>query len=170
MIKLTGEKFKKIINREEETIKKETLSFNILGTLRLISFLVIVYFSYLYVKEPIDIYFYLLVLNIFIFIVLVIFHIKIKNKLSYSKKIIAINRRYLDRISGEWIDFKDIGEEFVDKNHRYSSDLDIVGERSLFQLINLTHTFYGRKLLAKDLLDPKYTREDIMSRQGAIRN
>lgn len=168
MIILIEEKFKQIIKREEDTIKKETSSFNILGALRLISFMVIVYFSYKYIKEPLDIHFYLLLLNISIFIVLVIFHIKVKNRLNYAKKMIAINKKYLDRISGDWIGFTDIGEEFVDKTHRYSSDLDIVGERSLFQLINLSHTFYGRKLLAKDLLDPKYTKEEIKTRQEAI--
>lgn len=162
------EKFEQIIKREKESIKKETSSFNILGTLRIISFIVIVYFSYKYIKEPIDLYLYLLLLNITVFIVLVVYHSKVKSRLNYSKDIISINGKYLDRISGDWINFKDIGEEFIDKTHRYSSDLDIVGERSLFQLINLTHTFHGRKILAEDLLNPKYTKEEIESRQEAV--
>lgn len=165
---LVEEKFKKIIKNEEERIKKESSSFNILGTLRIISFVVIVYFSYKYVKEPIDLYFYLLLLNIAIFIVLVVYHIKVKDRLNYSRDIIAINKKYLDRINGEWISFKDTGEDLIDKTHRYSSDLDIVGERSLFQLINLTHTFHGRKILANDLLEPKYSKEEIKERQEAV--
>ena len=168
MMDLIEEKFQKIIKQEEERIKKETSSFNILSTLRIVSFLVIVYFSYKYVKEPIDLYFYLLLLNIGIFIVLVAYHIKVKDRLNYSKNIIAINNKYLDRINGAWISFKDTGEEFIDKTHRYSSDLDIMGERSLFQLINLTHTFHGRKILANDLLNPKYSKEEIIQRQEAV--
>lgn len=162
------EKFKKIIEREEVIIKKETASFNIFGTLRLISFIAIVFFSYRYIKEPIDINLYLILFSMFLFIAFVLYHMNIKDKLNYSKGIIDVNKRYLDRISGEWIAFKDLGEEFVDKAHRYSSDLDIVGERSLFQLINLTNTFYGRKILSDDLLNPKYDEEEIALRQEAV--
>lgn len=168
MINLISEKFEQIIKREEEKIKLETSSFNILGTLRLISFIVIVYFLYKYIKDSLDMYLYLLFLNIFIFIVLIVFHGKVKSRLNFSRRTIDINKRYLDRINGKWTDFKDIGEEFIDKSHRYSSDLDIVGKRSLFQLINLTHTFYGRKILAGDLLNAKYTEEEINLRQEAI--
>ena len=57
------EKFKTIIEREEVIIKKETASFNIFGTLRLISFIAIVFFSYRYIKEPIDINLYLILLD-----------------------------------------------------------------------------------------------------------
>ena len=162
------EKFKTIIEREEVIIKKETASFNIFGTLRLISFIAIVFFSYRYIKEPIDINLYLILFSMFLFIAFVLYHMNIKDKLNYSKGIIDVNKRYLDRISGEWIAFKDLGEEFVDKAHRYSSDLDIVGERSLFQLINLTNTFYGRKILSDDLLNPKYDEEEIALRQEAV--
>ena len=162
------EKFEVIIEKEETKIKKETSSFNIFGTLRVLAFIAIVYLAYRYVKEPLDIYFYLLLLSIAVFIVLVLYHIKIKDRLTYSKNIIAINNKYLDRINGEWINFKDNGEDLIDKDHRYSSDLDIVGERSLFQLINLTHTFHGRKALAEDLLEPKYTKEEIVERQEAV--
>ncbi len=162
------EKFERIIEKEKEIIKKETASFNIFGSLRLVSFIAIVYFSYSYVKEPRAINLYLIVFSIFLFIAFVLYHIKIKDRLNYSRDIVAINKKYLDRINGEWITFEDIGKEFVDKAHRYSSDLDIIGERSLFQLINLTNSFYGRKTLADDLLNPAYDEEEIGLRQEAI--
>lgn len=46
-----------------------------------------------------------------------------------------------------WKEFSDIGEEFIDRNHKFSSDLDIFGKNSLFQWINLTKTTFGRKNL-----------------------
>ncbi len=162
------DKFKVQIGKEKEKSKKQETTFNILGSLRLLSFIVIVYFAYRYIKKPIDGYFYLLVLNILIFIVLILYHIKIKDRLNFSKKIIEVNERYLERINGQWIHFKDKGEEFIDPSHRYSSDLDIVGDRSLFQLINITNTFYGRRIFSKDLLSPGYSKREIVHRQEAI--
>lgn len=162
-------KFEKKINIEEEKIKKLNVTFNFFGTLRLISFIIIAYFAYRYVKEPINTFLYLIVLSVSLFIAFIITHSKIKDKLKFSKEMININKRYLGRIDGSWVDFKDIGREFIDKTHRYSSDLDIVGERSLFQLINLTNTFYGREIFANDLLEPKYDEIEIKERQVAIK-
>ena len=169
MIKLIEDKFIDIINKENVKVKKKQVQFNIFGSLRLLSFIVIVYFAYRYVKKPIDGYFYLLVFNVFIFISLILYHMKIKEGLNFSKNLIKVNERYLERINGSWIDFEDIGEEFIDPSHRYSSDLDIVGDRSLFQLINITNTFYGRKVFSNDLLDPKYSKDQITLRQEAVK-
>lgn len=55
---------------------------------------------------------------------------------------------------GEWTEFSDTGEEYVDEEHGYAVDLDIVGQNSLFQFINRTHTYFGREKLAADLLHP----------------
>lgn len=75
----------------------------------------------------------------------------------------------MSRIDGNWAEFQDIGEEFIDKKHRYSFDLDIVGEKSLFQLINITNTWAGRTKLANALLNPKYSKGEIELRQEAIK-
>ena len=163
------QKFETRIGKEQEKIKKENVNFNIFGTLRLISFAMIVFFAYKYVKKPINTFLYLLVLSVVLFIAFIIYHSKIRERLDFSKKIIGINERYLSRMDGSWVDFKDTGQEFVDKNHRYSSDLDIVGKRSLFQLINLTHTFYGRKIFANDLLESGYSKSEIEERQEAVK-
>lgn len=104
-----------------------------------------------------------------LFIILVIYHSSIKEKIKISKEMIKINQDYLSRIDGSWVNFKDVGEEFIDKNHRYSSDLDIVGEKSLFQLINITNTWIGRTKLIKSLLNPSHDKEDIELRQEAVR-
>lgn len=45
----------------------------------------------------------------------------------------------------------DGGEEFLDKDHPFSSDLDLFGKHSLFQLLNHTVTKSARTLLAKRL-------------------
>ena len=97
-----------------------------------------------------------------------IYHSKIHSKIDYSSSIISINKRHLDRISGQWSDFVDIGEEFVDFEHPYSSDIDIVGKKSVFQFLNTTHTWHGRQAFANALLQPNFSTEELIKRQNAI--
>lgn len=95
-------------------------------------------------------------------------HAKLKEEINHSKGIIRINQRHLDRITGAWSQFSDIGSEFVNYDHPYASDLDIVGKKSIFQFLNTTHTWHGRQQFANDLLAPSYTTEEIQKRQEAI--
>lgn len=97
-----------------------------------------------------------------------IYHERLKQDIGYAKGMILINQKQIDRITGAWTNFSDIGSEFVDHGHPYASDLDIVGQKSVFQLLNTTHTWHGRKRFAQDLLDPNYTDSDIFKRQAAI--
>jgi len=85
-------------------------------------------------------------------IALWVYHHRIYEKIGYLKGLIAVNKRHLARISGGWTDFADMGAEFVDVEHPYSGDLDIVGNKSLFQFLNTTHTWYGRQSFAWALL------------------
>ena len=71
-------------------------------------------------------------------VVVCVYHYKLQARIKYSLKMVEINKRHLSRISGDWIGFEDIGEEFISINHPYASDLDIVGKKSLFQLLNFT--------------------------------
>jgi hypothetical protein len=60
------------------------------------------------------------------------------------------------------------GSAFADDLHIYSSDLDIFGQRSLFQLINRAATDSGNKKLAEWLKAPT-TKDTIIRRQEAIK-
>jgi len=59
------------------------------------------------------------------------------------------------------------GSWFVNDKHNYTSDLDIFGSSSLFQLINRAATFPGIVKLAKWLNAPA-SKEFILSRQQAV--
>ena len=62
----------------------------------------------------------------------------------------------------------DRGKEWIDASHPFSLDLDIFGERSLFQFLNRTCTPFGKETLSswlRQLLDKK---EEIETRQQAI--
>jgi len=103
-----------------------------------------------------------------LFVIFWIYHEKLKKELNYSRGMIDINRRHLNRISGNWSEFTDVGSEFIDRDHPYSSDLDMVGKKSVFQFLNTTHTWHGRQRFVDDLLAPDYSEEEIIARQQAI--
>lgn len=169
MIILITEKFHSRIERYNKEKDKLTRSINSIATIRLISFVFIIYFIYKYVKTQYsNLYFALIFLGLIVFVSLVIYHNKVKDKLNFTKSLISINNNYLDRINGNWVNFLDFGEDFIDKTHSYSSDLDIVGSNSLFQRINLSHNYIGRQTFAKDLLNPKYNQTEILNRQISI--
>ena len=59
------------------------------------------------------------------------------------------------------------GGDFYDEEHPYSADLDIFGEKSLFQYINRGETLFGRQALAGYLCKID-DRETIIKRQRSV--
>ena len=156
----------KEVDKIKEGLKKRI---NTIATIRLFNFILIVFIAYRYLKVgSSNLHLYLLLIATMVLISLVIYHNKLKISLKYANGLILINNQYLDRINGNWIVFSDFGEDFIDKTHAYSNDLDIVGKSSLFQRLNLSHNYIGRKLFAEDLLNSKYNEEEILKRQNAI--
>lgn len=141
---------------------------NIISNIRFLLMILIIYLGYKIYREYNTLFLVLEIIGVFVFLALVVYHLKIKEKKQRAKILEDINKRYLSRIDGNWIDFKDGGEEFVDTNHSYSSDLDIVGKNSIFQLLNITNTHTGRKIFANNLLYPYKYKEKIYLRQKAI--
>lgn len=167
---MVEDKFLSKISKYNDDIVKYKKEFDRIGYLRLIVMILALYFTYIGVKGEITnkVLFFSIVFY-GSFISLVIYHRKVKSKLKLAEDMIEINNRYLQRISGQWINFQDLGEEFVNKDHRYASDLDIVGKESLFQLINITNTWHGRKSLANSLLEPRFDNNEILLRQEAVK-
>lgn len=91
-----------------------------------------------------------------------------KQNNKYFHALYEINEYAIQRISGNWKDFKDTGLEYIDDSHSFSSDLDIFGQGSLFQYINTTTTYMGRETLRKYLTEPCKNKEEIIKRQGAV--
>ncbi|WP_353096581.1 DNA mismatch repair protein [Tissierella praeacuta] len=164
------DKFMIRIQEQNENIKKYSNISSLVSTIRFIIFLGIIAITYGIIKINYkSIYVVIDFVLAMIFVALIVYHNIIKDRLNFAKEIININKRYLARIDGDWVDFKDIGEEFINKKHRYSFDLDIVGKKSLFQFINIGNTWNGRKILAETLLEAKYDKDEIYLRQEAIK-
>ena len=169
MIIMIDDKFNSRIDKNNKIIHGLKKSINTVATIRLFNFILILFIAYKYLKiGSSNLYLSFLLIAMGALIVLVMYHSKLKNNLKFANGILLINKSYLDRIGGSWINFSDFGEDFIDKTHAYSNDLDIVGKGSLFQRINLSHNYMGRKKLADDLLYPKYNIDQILERQKSI--
>jgi len=97
--------------------------------------------------------------------------IKYHNKIALLKKhttfLKSINESEILRETCNLEAF-DAGDKFINQNHPYTSDLDIFGQHSVFQLLNRTTTESGRILLSEWLSEPAPNYE-IHDRQKAIK-
>lgn len=102
------------------------------------------------------------------YFLLMAIHYKAVKLLEDAKRMERIFQDYIDRMDGTWINFKDTGEEFKEKGHGYSDDIDILGKASVFQLLSTAKTYLGRRFFAEDLLNPSSDIREIDQRQDAI--
>jgi len=97
--------------------------------------------------------------------------LKHHNKIAYLRKhtsfLKRINESEIQREKCNLEEF-DTGHKFINQNHPYTSDLDIFGEHSIFQLVNRTTTESGMILLAAWLSEPA-ANDEIHDRQKAIK-
>jgi DNA mismatch repair ATPase MutS len=82
-------------------------------------------------------------------------------------KLIEINENELKCLETRHSSLYSNGEEYEVHNHPYSSDLDIFGEHSIFQLINRCVSKSGNDILATYLSSPA-SNETITQRQKAV--
>ncbi len=104
-----------------------------------------------------------------LFIYLIIRHRRLSREAERLACKTEVNRRYMGRMRSDWMEFEDCGQEFVNKDNQYTSDLDIFGPKSLFQWICAAKTHYGRISLKKLLEEPDKDTDAIIKRQNAVR-
>jgi DNA mismatch repair ATPase MutS len=84
----------------------------------------------------------------------------------YFQNLVRVNENEIQSVIHRH-NIYDNGRQFVNDKHFYTSDLDIFGEASLFQLVNRSSTSAGNKKLAAWLNSPA-EKSEILSRQSAI--
>lgn len=144
-------------------INKKYNSISILRLLTIVFFLVSLYY---YIKTSTVFFMVLAVLLFVLFIVLMRFHSRLLFQKKIKQALLAINENEISYLNREKIPFEN-GAEFNDFHHPYAYDLDIFGDHSLFQNLNRTATFIGKKTLAKQLLT-LLPNEEIVRNQQAI--
>ena len=151
-----------------EKLEKKLITFSVIRFIIVIAGLIAMY--YCYKKNSIEGVGFSFLCTLIIFLVIAFFH---NEKINNKKRLLMMLNYYekgIKRLDNTWKEFDDVGEEFIDRNHNFSSDLDIFGKNSLFQWINLTKTKFGRKRLAyKMMVKDLPTRYEIQDNQEAIK-
>jgi len=93
---------------------------------------------------------------------------KLNNKSSYLKNRRLVFQRELQLLNKNF-EGLDEGKEFIIPGHNYSHDLDVFGFKSLFQILNRTSTFKGKRQLGKWLNLPLTSHEKIIKKQIAVK-
>lgn len=140
--------------------------YNLLSTSRLVVAGIIAFTFYQYFSTENNLFLYAGLLCIVGFLVLMRFHTKLAWERKLGQYLINVNDDEIAYLSGEAIPFSD-GASFLDTNHSYAFDLDILGPNSLYQNLNRTATYIGKSTLAYRLLTPLAT-HDIEPNQEAI--
>jgi len=150
-----------------EDLKKINAKYNTISFIRLISGLLFLVSLFYYIKTGESMFVATAIALFSGFLVLM----RIHSKLSFQKKIksalVAINENEIAYLERKSIPFEN-GSEFNDFHHPYAYDLDIFGEHSLFQNLNRTATFIGKKTLAEQLLT-LLPNEEILENQQAVK-
>jgi len=101
------------------------------------------------------------------FLFLVKYHNKLFNQRDYIEKKREINQQELNALNYDISSF-DGGIEYIDSSHLYTYDLDVFGNKSLFQYINRTSTSFGKKTLANWFINHLGDKEKIEERQSVV--
>lgn len=157
------EKSKNEISNMESNITK-------VGWSRLVIVIIMIVIGYfLYSKNSLIPLILSEVLLIAAFIIVATYHNKLINKKDKLERFLEINEKGVKRINGEFKSIEDDGSEYINDSHPFSSDIDIFGKSSLFQLINDTLTKGGREKLVKSLsLEKLPSKEEIKNKQKGI--
>lgn len=102
------------------------------------------------------------------FLALIKFHNRLFYQKEYLEKKIEINEQEISAFNYDYSAFED-GKEFIDPTHLYSYDLDLFGNKSLFQYINRTSTLFGKTRLASWLNNHLDNKQTIEKRQLAVK-
>jgi Flp pilus assembly protein TadB len=140
-------------------------SFNFLAVARLLSFAGMLVMAWLWNKNGGILWIAGLFILLIVFLVLMRRQQAARRSRDFQRNLQIINEDELERLHFR---FKrtDTGVQFQEKDHAYSTDLDIFGEYSLYKLLNRTRTEEGARRLAAWLKNPA-SPEVIKLRQQA---
>lgn len=154
------------VEHYSKVFNQNSKKYNSISLLRLLSIFFCLFMLFYYIKTNETGY----AVTAFLFFAGFLFLMRIHSKLSFkrelTKAILKINEDEISYLKREKLPFEN-GIEFNDFHHPYAYDLDIFGEHSLFQNLNRTAVFIGKKTLAEKLLRLS-SNEVILENQAAI--
>lgn len=155
-----AEDYKRRLNKIEKKIYR-------IGTLRLLCVILTGGSLYFLYPQGSAVLISIGLTGIILFCILCLFHNKLFHQKSYFQSAIAVCNRELQLLRYDFSGI-DTGESYRNREHDYTNDLDILGEKSLFSYLNRSASFIGEKRLAEILQNPYTDVETIKRRQEAI--
>lgn len=159
--KMNYTKYQKLLEEYRKKVDR-------IASYRMIAFLVMIFsfigkfYYYPYILEGV------FLSSLVLFMILVIIHDKYYKIFDYYDKYCIILNTYLERENGGWKTFLDKGEDFLNSENQFLSDLDILGDRSLFQYLSVCKTLGGRERLVQKLSNLELKKNTFKKEQGAI--
>jgi hypothetical protein len=150
----------------QNSLEKAQKSENKIVILRLVSFLAALCLFFLIISFNTVLAITALVVGFCFFGFIIKRNITITQQKLFFQHLTEINKNELCSIHGDFSSYPS-GDQYMDKTHPYSSDLDIFGKASIFQLINRTVSRPGSNMLADWLKKPANV-DEIYKRQQAI--
>lgn len=150
-------------------ISEQNKKFNTIFYSRSILFILTIVVVLFFYKTHPTISIVIIPVTVIVFLFLLNLEIRLKRKTTFLKNLIIANQIEIKLLNKDFQNIKE-GNEFIDKQHNFLSDLDIFGKRSIFQILNRTGTFTGRLKLAQWLTYPFLDKEKIIQRQLAIKD
>ncbi|MFC0779188.1 DNA mismatch repair protein [Flavobacterium sp. HJSW_4] len=154
------------VTKYSELYNKTNKKYNSISLLRLLSIFLFLFFMFYYIKTNEILYVTLAVLSFAGFIFLMKIHSRVSFQRLLAETLLKINLNEIAFLKREKTPFEN-GAEFIDFHHPYAYDLDIFGEHSLFQNLNRTASFIGKKTLAELLLHT-LPKSEILENQEAV--
>ncbi len=152
-------------DRETRVARHEKIHIR-LGNLRLALVATAVTLAWLSLREHMFSSAWLLT-PLILFAAVAAYHSRVLRARELAQRAVTFYRRALTRISDLWPGTGQSGERFADPHHVYSSDLDLFGPGSLFELLSVMRTRMGEETLAHWLLLPAPV-ETIRQRHLAV--
>lgn len=141
---------------------------HLIGTIRLIIVIAIVFTFWLFRNENWSIWGSILLVYGLPFIALLVYYNKLSHQKHFAENLSLLNENELKGLDYDFSAF-DGAPDKSSADHSFSLDLDLFGDHSIFQSINRTVTPLGRELLADWHLNPLSDKKEIIKRQEAIR-
>lgn len=165
---MTKDRYQELYQNILQKSRKYKSQSNFIAVIRFLSMVVAVgvllygYFQNLHFLYVIAI----ILLGLFIFCVYQ--HQQVYRHIEYYQSLSQVYLEHMERMEGRWKAFEENGQEFLDENDYVSQDLDIFGNCSLFQMMNITFTDLGKKYLANSLKGNKQDVHELRDKQEAI--
>jgi len=102
-----------------------------------------------------------------VFVGLMVYHERLRRAWDRARRAVEFYEKGIDRLEDRWQRKGNTGTDYARQGHLYSTDLDILGEASLFELLCTARTSAGEETLARWLCSPA-SRTEILQRQEAV--